>query len=397
MKVFKTDAMRVPVKSWAEDLDDKTLQQITNAAMIPAVFHHVALMPDAHMGYGVPIGAVVALKNAISPAQVGMDIACGVIAVQTYASDLCMETVKEIIGGIRQVIPVGFNHHKEMCDRELLPSIPWNSAVVEKQFDSARKQLGTLGGGNHFVEIQRGSDGYIWIMIHSGSRNIGYKVAKHYMKVTAKLNDQWFTSEGEVGGKWYPSRLTKNELAILPIGADEAGKYLTEMNWCLNFAKISRRRMMMRAAKVFADITGYGVNPDSGIDIHHNYVAIEHHFGQDVWVHRKGATLAWKSTKGIIPGSQGTKSYIVKGKGNPDSFCSCSHGAGRQMGRKQAKRELNLADEQAKMKDIVHSVRNQGDLDEAPGAYKDIGEVMKAQEDLVEIVVELTPLGVLKG
>lgn len=396
MKVLKTDNMRVPVKSWA-DMDDMTLKQITNAANISAVFHHVALMPDAHGGYGVPIGAVVALKNAISPAQVGMDIACGVAAVQTYASDLCMETVKEILGGIRKVIPVGFNHHKEMCDRELLPSIPWNSAVIEDQFDSARKQLGTLGGGNHFIELQRGSDGYIWIMIHSGSRNVGYKTAKYYMKLAADLNDQWFTSEGEVNGTWYPSRLSKNELAILPIATDEAKKYLDEMNWCLNFAKINRKLMIERSMAVFTEITGYEVDLASMIDIHHNYVVIEHHFGQDVWVHRKGATLAREGTVGIIPGSQGTHSYIVRGKGNPDSFNSCSHGAGRRIGRKQAKRELNLVDEQERLRGIVHSVRNVGDLDEAPSAYKDIEEVMANQEDLVEILVTLTPLGVLKG
>ena len=249
---------------------------------------------------------------------------------------------------------------------------------------------------NHFLEIQAGDDGNVWLMVHSGSRNVGYKVAKHYSDVAKKLNEKWYTDAGVIGGKWYPSRLVKNDLAILPIGTREARDYLAEMKYCLEFARANRALMMLRAVGIFEEVTGGGVVGDA-IDIHHNYVVIEHHFNQDVWVHRKGATLAREGTMGIIPGSQGTHSYIVRGKGNLDSFCSCSHGAGRQMGRKQAKRELNLADEQARMEGIVHSVRDQGDLDEAPGAYKDIGEVMAAQQDLVEIVVELTPLGVLKG
>jgi len=254
MQVFKTDNMRVPVKTWATYLDDTTRRQIANASNIPAVFHHVALMPDAHGGYGVPIGAVVALKNAVSPSMVGMDIACGVVAVPTYASDLDMETVKEIIGGIRKVVPVGFNHHDKIQDSTLLPQCPWNSRVVEDQFASAERQIGTLGGGNHFIEIQRSNAGQIWIMIHSGSRNVGYKVAKHYMKVAAKLNDCWYTNSGEINGKWYPSRLAKNELAILPIGTQEAKSYLTEMNWCLKFAKINRKLMIERSAKVFTNM-----------------------------------------------------------------------------------------------------------------------------------------------
>jgi len=234
-------------------------------------------------------------------------------------------------------------------------------------------------------------------MIHSGSRNVGYKVAKYYMKEAAKLNNMWYTDSGEINGKWYPSRLVKNELAILPIATESAANYLAEMNWCLKFAKMNRKLMVWRAAEIFFGVTGYDIDMSSAIDIHHNYAALEYHFNQNVWVHRKGATLAREKTMGIIPGSQGTSSYIVRGLGNPDSFDSCSHGAGRQMGRKQAKKELVLEEEQAKMTGIVHSVRHSDNLDEAPGAYKDIEVVMANQADLVEIIVTLTPLGVLKG
>jgi len=400
MEVFKTEDMRVPVKSWAIVMDDMTRKQVVNAAMCPAVFHHVALMPDAHGGYGVPIGSVVALKNAVSCSMVGVDIGCGMRAVKTAAESLDIEAVKKIIGGLREVIPVGFNHHSEKQSNDYMPSpsLPqWKMPIVGVQYEAARRQIGTLGSGNHFFEIQLGDDGRIWLMVHSGSRNVGYKVAKYYAKWANDLNERWYTDAGEIGGKWYPSRLVKNELAILPIGSKGAEQYLAEMTFCLQFARANRAVMMERAARVFTKVTGYKVPFDTVIDVHHNYAAIENHFGQNVWVHRKGAILAREGTVGIIPGSQGTKSYIVKGKGNPDSFCSCAHGAGRKMGRKQAKRELNLADEQAKMEGIVHSVRNVGDLDEAPGSYKDISQVMAAQQDLVEIVVELTPLGVLKG
>jgi len=320
--------------------------------------------------------------------------------VPTDVDYLDTKTVKKIIGEVRKIIPVGFSHHEEAQHNWHMPvrqASAQDIPIVDAEYESARKQIGTLGSGNHFWEIQQGDDDRIWLMVHSGSRNLGYKVAKHYSKVANDLNERWYTDAGEIKGKWYPSRLVKNELAILPIGTSEARRYLAEMQYCMAFAEANRRLMMSRAASVFEEVTGGVVHIDEMVDIHHNYVSIEHHFGQDVWVHRKGATLAREGTIGIIPGSQGTHSYIVDGKGNPDSFNSCSHGAGRQMGRKQAKRELNLADEQARMEGIVHSVRDHGNLDEAPGAYKDIGEVMAAQEDLVKILVELTPLGVLKG
>jgi len=234
-------------------------------------------------------------------------------------------------------------------------------------------------------------------MIHSGSRNLGKQVADHYNKI-AKLNNE----------KWFSSIPKEDDLAFLPADSLMGENYIREMNYCVEFALANRKLMMGRIQNIFADQFDYldanddrmpGIGFDEIINIAHNYAQMENHFGQNVMVHRKGATLARKDTIGIIPGSQGTKSYIVKGKGNPESFMSCSHGAGRVMGRKQAQRELDLEKEIKLLNDkgVIHSIRGEKDLDEAPGSYKDIKTVMKNQEDLVEVLVELTPLGVIKG
>jgi len=229
-------------------------------------------------------------------------------------------------------------------------------------------------------------------MIHSGSRNIGFKVAHHYNKLAKELNKKW---KSEVPPSW--------DLAFLPIDGEEGQLYLREMQYCVDFALANRQLMMDRIKDIFYDIAfqdwdiNLGRPFDETINIAHNYAKMENHFGKNVMIHRKGATLATEKTVGIIPGSQGTSSYIVQGKGNPDSFNSCSHGAGRKMSRSKAKEELNLEDEQAKLKGIIHSVRNQQDLDEAPGSYKDIDVVMENQKDLVGILVKLTPLAVIKG
>jgi tRNA-splicing ligase RtcB len=229
-------------------------------------------------------------------------------------------------------------------------------------------------------------------MIHSGSRNLGYKVADHYNKLAVKMNEQWHSS---VPKEW--------QLAFLPIGSEEARNYIREMNYCVDFALANRKLMMDRICYIIGDIL-FKKNTsvtqfEPIINIAHNYARLENHFGQNVWVHRKGATLATKDTIGIIPGSQGTKSYIIRGKGNPESFNSCSHGAGRKMGRKDAERRLNLEEEVKKLDDqgILHAIRGIEDLDEASGAYKDIDVVMENQKDLVEILVELQPLAVVKG
>jgi len=259
-------------------------------------------------------------------------------------------------------------------------------SIIEQEYQNSLCQVGTLGGGNHFIEIQKGSDGYIYVMLHSGSRNLGYKVAKHYNEIAKKLNEQWHSSVP-----------LKYELAFLPIETNEAKNYMQEMKYCIKFAFENRKRMMNKIEKIFDRYTSAEFK--ESINIAHNYATWENHYGKNVIVHRKGATLARKNTIGIIPGSQGTKSYIVKGLGNKESFCSCSHGAGRIMGRKQAQRKLNLSIEIEKLNSqgIIHNVKTIKDLDEAPGAYKDINIVMENQKDLVEILVELTPLGTVKG
>lgn len=398
MKVISTE--KLPIKMWLEDIEDGALEQAKNLANLPFAFRHIAIMPDSHQGYGMPIGGVLATKDVVIPNAVGVDIGCGMCAVKTSLTDMDTETLKKIMGEIRKVIPVGFEHHKDAQDEELMPK-PGLLDIVNKEYQKARQSLGTLGGGNHFIETQKGSDGHIWIMIHSGSRNLGKQVADYYNKVAQKLNAKWFSSVD-----------SKQELAFLPIDSDEGQSYLAEMNYCVEFALANRKLMMDRICEIFhIEFDNRAMQEDGGIDVRpgivfepiiniaHNYARMENHFGENVMVHRKGATLATPDTIGIIPGSQGTKSYIVKGLGNAESFNSCSHGAGRKMGRKEAERTLNLADEIKMLDDqgILHAIRGKDGLDEAPGAYKDISVVMKNQEDLVEILVELTPLGVIKG
>jgi tRNA-splicing ligase RtcB len=384
------ELMKVPIKNWATDIEDGALIQATNLSNLPFIFHHVALMPDCHQGYGMPIGGVIATKGYIVPNAVGVDIGCGMCATKTdiRVEDLSLDNLKQIMGEIRKQIPVGFEHHKTKCDNNDMPDLPRDDLfIVSQEYESARTQLGTLGGGNHFIEIQKGSDGYVWIMIHSGSRNIGLKVADYYNKAAEEQNERWF------------SEVKKDkELAFFPINSMLGVRYLEEMEYCLKFAYLNRLKMMTTIEHIFKSIYP-NISFPQFINIHHNYASIEEHFGEEVVIHRKGATSAKRGEIGIIPGSQGTCSYIVEGLGNPESYQSCSHGAGRKMGRKEAQRNLNLEDEKKKLDDkgILHAIRNKDDLDEASGAYKDIDIVMENQKDLVKILVKLEPLGVIKG
>ncbi len=397
MQKYKPDN-GVPIYSWCNNLEKGAIEQIENAAKLPFAFHHVAIMPDGHQGYGAPIGGVMATNHVIVPNFVGVDIGCGMCAVKTNLTldDLSVDKLKQVMGEIRKAVPVGFNHHKEPCDilemPSLYPSIIGTSKedcktpIVKHQFESARKQLGTLGGGNHFIEIQKDEHGCIWIMIHSGSRNLGKQVADHYNNVAKDLN-----------AKWHTVVFQKADLAFLPFETPEAKAYFAEMNYCLEFSKANRTKMLTAIKGCFNAIlpTTFG----EALDIQHNYAAWENHFGKNVIIHRKGATMARAGQQGIIPGSQGTCSYIVEGLGNSDSFMSCSHGAGRRMGRKEAERTLVLADEIKAMdnKGIIHGIRSKGELDEAPSAYKNIDIVMAEQSDLVKIVTRLEPMGVIKG
>lgn len=381
---------KLPIKLWLADIEQGALEQARNLANLPFAYKHIALMPDCHQGFGMPIGGVLALDEVIIPNAVGVDIGCGMCAVKTSLEHIPHHELKNLMTGIRSVIPLGFKHHKNMQDEKFMPQNhdPHSMEVVSREYDSARGQVGTLGGGNHFIEVQKGNDGKIWIMIHSGSRNIGKQVADHYNRLAIRLNEQWKSPVPRSA-----------QLAYLPLDTKESQEYIKEMQYCVDFAFANRKLMMDRVVEIFSDHFKGRFNAFPMINIAHNYAAKEKHFDKDVILHRKGATLADEGTIGIIPGSQGTKSYIVKGKGNPESFNSCSHGAGRVMGRKQAQRNLNLKEEIKKLNEqgIIHAIRSVRDLDEAASAYKNIDQVMKNQSDLVDILVELTPLAVIKG
>jgi tRNA-splicing ligase RtcB len=383
---------KVPIKLWLDDIEEGALGQARNLANLPFVYKHVAIMPDAHFGYGMPIGGVMATEGVIIPNAVGVDIGCGMCALRTSLTDLSTAKLKEIMAGIRSKVPLGFKHHPHPQDRALLPMVPDGHTlddlpVVAREYGNALTQIGTLGGGNHFIEIQKGSDGFIWIMVHSGSRNIGFQVANFYNRLAMELNAKW------------GSAIPKNwQLAFLPLDSPAGRRYQLEMEYCIEFALANRRLMMERIQEVFITAAA-PVTFSSFINIAHNYAALETHFHHNVIVHRKGATSAREGELGIIPGSQGAPSYIVRGRGNPESFSSCSHGAGRKMGRKEAQRRLDLQEEAGRLdrQGILHSIRSRRDLDEAAGAYKDVDRVVENQIDLVEVVVALRPLAVIKG
>ena len=398
---------KMPIKMWLEEIEDGAMEQIKNIANLPFVYKWVAVMPDSHQGYGMPIGGVVALENVISPNMVGKDIGCGMCAVNTHipADEVPQEVLKEILGEIRKTVPLGFAHHDKAQDKSLMPIRSLGDlsemAVVTEEYSNALTQLGTLGGGNHFIELQRSDKGELWIMIHSGSRNLGSKVADFYDKVAVDL-----------AKKWHIPNVIEQEITYLPVDTKEGKNYIKEMQYCIDFAFANRKLMMDRVTQIIKNIMVADKNSvstigdefefDPMINIAHNYASLENHMGRNVWVHRKGATRAYKDEVGIIPGSMGTKSYIVKGLGNVQSFMSCSHGAGRAMSRSQASKELTLEEVEKAMEGIVYGRwgkdrKGRTDFGEAPQAYKDIDIVMENQKDLVEIITELKPLAVVKG
>lgn len=391
-KIIKYEYSEIPINSWCKDIEQIALEQAFNLSMHPVVFHHIALMPDSHFGFGVPIGCVMACVDAVIPNAVGVDISCGMRSVKTTLRVESLthnkKPLKKIINLIEKTVPVGYDHHKHPQDNDLvLPGRMYT--ITAREEGNLDKQLGTLGGGNHFIEIQAGDDGHIWFMIHCGSRNFGKKICDYYNKEAKKLNKRWCS---EVDEKW--------DLAFLPIGSYEARAYIEEMKVAMAFAEENRRLISERVKEAFKDTIDCDFYQD--LDINHNYATMEHHFGRDVWVHRKGATSARKGQKGIIPGSMGTASYIVEGLGNRDSFNSCSHGAGRVMGRMEASRKLKKDDCDKSMDGIIFkgwgkNRKGNVDLGEAPQAYKNIEDVMKSQKDLVTPIVKLKPLGVVKA
>jgi len=381
-----------PVKIWTDEVEASAMEQITNLTRLPFLFHHLAIMPDVHAGMGMPIGGVLACTGTVIPNAVGVDIGCGMCAVKTnwHASDIAPEVLrKQVMRGIRKRIPLGMSHHKEDQSADFLPQghdLERTPVVLSRQ-KAILREVGTLGGGNHFIELQKDEHDMLWVMIHSGSRNLGKLVGDHYNRLAAALNERWH------------SVVTPDlRLAFLPEGTTEFESYWAEMLYCVDFALCNRRLMMERIQQVLCDALP-GIEFEPMINIAHNYATREHHFGHDVIVHRKGATLARQGVVGIIPGSQGTASYIVEGLGNPDAFCSCSHGAGRVMSRTAAIRDLDLHEEVERLDalGIVHAIRTQDDMQEASGAYKDIDTVIANEADLVRPLVRLLPVAVIKG
>ncbi len=390
----------LPAKMWVEseaDVEAGALGQIDNLLGLPFAHHHVAIMSDVHQGYGMPIGGVLATKRVVVPNAVGLDIGCGMLAMQTNLEHVGREELKTVMSRVRERIPMGFNRHGSGFKIELMGLHPpegndYPRSLIPQEWNNACTSMGTLGGGNHFIEFQESEHGLLWVMIHSGSRNLGKKVADHYNEIAVSMNERWWSRVPRASG-----------LAFLPLDSDEGRHYIADMNYCVKYAAANRRQMMSAIDDILGNVfEGYRsrfADAEYRHESVHNYMAIESHFGENVCVHRKGAVRARAGDDCVIPGSQGTRSYICEGLGNPESFNSCSHGAGRRMGRKEARRTLGLEEQKRLMdeKGILHSIRGEDDLDEAPGAYKDIERVLALQGDLVAIKVALTPLAVLKG
>lgn len=381
-----------PVKIWTDYVEDSAMEQIENLARLPFLYHHLAVMPDVHTGMGMPIGGVLACVDTVIPNAVGVDIGCGMCAVKTTVKTADIDYLvfrKRVLSKVREIIPLGMSHHKQPQDESLMPQghdIDLTT-VVKSEYKSALRQLGTLGGGNHFIEFQRDEDDNLWIMIHSGSRNLGKMVGDYYNKKAREHNE-----------KWHSVVEPSMRLAFLPNDVPEFDEYWREMQFCIDFALCNRKLMMSRIQEVLTSVFPE-IEFEPMINIVHNYAAWETHFGRNVVVHRKGATFAGKGTIGIIPGSQGTASYIVEGLGNPESFNSCSHGAGRVLSRTAAINQLDMEAEVQRLNEqgVIHAIRNKSDLQEAPSAYKDIEEVIKNQLDLISVKTRLLPVAVIKA
>ena len=390
MKVFSEG--RIPVKSWAPKLDAGAQEQAINLANLPFAMSHVALMPDAHSGFGMPIGGVLFADKAVVPYGIGVDIGCGVALARTDVIDREAQArpLGRVLAKIEATVPTGMRSHAHKVDvDEALAEIglPIPDSIERSWFDRAVGQLGTLGSGNHFLEVQRDTEGRIYVMLHSGSRSLGKTICDAYHKKALALNERWY------------SRLPHRELAFLPVGSPEFEAYWSAMTFALRYAEVNRTRMLAAIEAAFWAFTGMA-SWERVVDIHHNYASWENHRGRNGIVHRKGAVRARAGETVLIPGSMGTASYIAEGLGNPESFETCQHGAGRAMSRTAARAR-------ATSDQVIHDMAKLGvellcsapkDVaEEAPYAYKDIDEVMAASADLIKPIARLTPIGVVKG
>ncbi|GAA2798444.1 RtcB family protein [Crossiella cryophila] len=383
---------QVDIRMWtkANEVEGQAMQQLQNIAALPWVFKHVAVMPDVHYGKGATVGSVIAMQGAVSPAAVGVDIGCGMTAVRTSlrANDL-PDDLRALRSGIEKVVPVGFGMHRDIAFGDQDAS-DWDSfwsgfdnltEAVKAETKRALLQMGTLGGGNHFLEVCLDEDDRVWLMLHSGSRGIGNLLAQHHISVARGLA--------------HNTELPDPDLAVFLAQTPEMAAYRHDLYWAQDYARRNRSVMMRLActvlAKQFPQVTF-----EEPISCHHNYVAEETHFGAELLVTRKGAIRAGQGDLGIIPGSMGTGSYIVRGLGNPDSFCSASHGAGRRMSRNQARKRFTAKD-LAEQTAGVECRKDSGVVDEIPAAYKDINKVIANQADLVEVVAKLRQIICIKG
>ena len=389
---------RVPVKIYTNDINSKAIDQLVNIANLPIIHHHVAAMPDVHVGIGATVGSVIPTLNAVIPAAVGVDIGCGMNAVRTSlkASDL-PDNLYSLRRNIEKLIPVGFNWHARAVVKRStitaldkpLDEILYKHPAIAKMFrtfhQTWHRQLGTLGGGNHFVEICLDENDDVWIMLHSGSRGVGNAIGRYFINLAIKDMQK------------HQVHLPDKNLAYLSEGSQYFDDYVQAVNWAQEYAWINRREMM----KLVVDALQTSKLPaftltKKAINCHHNYISYESHYGEKVYITRKGAISANIDELGIIPGSMGAKSFIVRGKGSKASFCSCSHGAGRAMSRTQAKKQFDTEDLSIQTNG-VECRKDKGVIDEIPGAYKDIDKVMQNQHDLVSIEHTLKQVVCVKG
>jgi len=395
IKQILNEKGNVPVKIWTNDIENEAKNQLINLSKMPFIHKHIAVMPDVHAGKGSTIGTVIATKGAIIPSAIGVDIGCGMSAIKLpFKVDLIIDKLPKIRSSIEKAVPVGFNYHSSIsldfdkyfnnflgCTRTI--------SLDSKELKKAKLQCGTLGGGNHFIEICADQFGDAWLMLHSGSRGIGKILADIHINGTKDLMQKYFID------------LPDPDLAYLVHETPEFNDYISDMEWAQKYAKLNREKMVkdvLRELSYYA----YGDRSTSKfkdclhVDCHHNYTQIENHFGSNVYVTRKGAVSARKDQLGIIPGSMGAKSFIVRGLGNQESFCSCSHGAGRKMSRNKARETFTQEDLINQTKGI-ECRKDSAVIDEIPSAYKDINLVMDNQSDLVKIEYTLKQLICIKG
>jgi tRNA-splicing ligase RtcB len=388
---------RVPVRIYTRDVEASARQQLVNISTLPIVHHHVAAMPDVHHGIGATVGSVIPTLRAIIPAAVGVDIGCGMIATRLSltASELDEASLKRVFAQISRDVPVGFGQHNERdarahaakrFERGLRRILDKHPGVQKRtgKHSSWQRQLGTLGGGNHFIEVCLDESQRLWVMLHSGSRGIGNAIGTYFIELAKK--------DAERRQLQLPDR----DLAYFPEGAEHFDDYVEAVGWAQDYARANRAEMLgLVLAALARHLPPFEATAEA-VNCHHNYVEREHHYGEHVWVTRKGAIRAGAGELGIIPGSMGTRSYIVRGKGSAESFQSCAHGAGRRMSRHAAQKRFTVGDLERQTEGVICR-KDKGVLDEIPGAYKDVDEVMADQEDLVEIVHTLKQVICVKG